>query len=109
MNNKTSYTYLDKYEIDGDYVIAYKSCRSDWYSKRNFKYKYEVGKEYTSHCDCNINDPFSFGLSAGTKEHAVNYCKEKLLKVKNNIDDIGAVVISGHHIRCSKLYVMEEV
>ena len=106
---KNKRVYLDKYEIEGDYVIAYKSCRSDGYSKYNFQYKYEVGKEYTAHCDCNVDNENSFGLSAGTKEHALSYCKEKLFKVKIHIDDIGAVVHNGEKIRCSKLCILEEV
>jgi hypothetical protein len=101
--------WLDKYEIEGDYVIAYKSCRNGGYSTYNFQHKYEVGKEYTAHCDCNVDDENSFGLSVGTKEYAFSYCKEKLLKVKIHIDDVGVIVRDGNHIRCSKLYVMEEV
>ena len=94
------------YEIvDNKYIIAYKSCRSDGYSAYNFQYKYEMGNEYTSHCDCTGAED-SFGLSAWTKEKAIQYCKEKLLKVKINIEDIGIVVHKGGKIRCRKLTVL---
>ena len=96
------------YEIvDNKYIIAYKSCRSDGYSKYNFQYKYEMGNEYTSHCDCTGAEN-SFGLSAWTKEKAIEYCKQKLLKVKINIEDIGIVVHEGGKIRCRKLTVLSE-
>ena len=99
---------LGLYEIvDDKYIIAYKSCRGNGYSKYNFQYKYEMGNEYTSHCDCTGAED-SFGLSAWTKEKAIEYCKEKLLKVKINIEDIGIVVHEGGKIRCRKLTVLSE-
>ena len=95
--------------IDDKYIIAYKSCRSDGYSQFNFQYLYEVGKSYESHCDCNVNNEDSFGLSAWTKEKAIEYCNEMLLKVKINISDIGAIVHDGGKIRSKKLTVIEIV
>jgi hypothetical protein len=56
--------------IDDTYIIAYKSTRSG-YSVFNWQYYYEVGKTYESHCDCNLNKENSFGLSAWTKEQAL--------------------------------------
>ncbi len=96
--------------IDNKYIIAYKSVRDDYCSvfARNH-YKYEIGKEYESHCDCNINNDNSFGLSAWTKEGALQYHnKGKLLKVQIAIKDIGAIV-QNNKIRCFKFKVLEEI
>ena len=98
------------YEVtDNKYIIAYKGIRSDNYSVFNFQYKYEIGKTYESHCDCNINDKNSFGLSAWNLKNAKIYCNEKILKVKIAIKDIGAIVRKENKIRCFKFEVMEEV
>jgi hypothetical protein len=99
------------YEIvDDKYIIAYKSTRSDGYSVYNFSYHYEVGKTYESHCDCNLLNGNSFGLSAWTKEKALEYfCHGKLFKVKIDIEDIGAIVHENNKIRCFKLEILEEV
>ena len=101
-----------KYKVskDNKYIIAYKSIRSDNYSVFNFQYKYEIGKTYESTCDCNIDNENSFGLSAWTKEEALEYHSTgKLIKVKINIEDIGAIVHDNSKIRCFKLEVLEEV
>ena len=97
------------YEIINGEIIAYKSCRSNGYSKYNFQYKYEVGKEYESHADYNIDNENSFGLSAWTKEKALKYCKEKLFKVAIKPEDIACVVQDGNKIRASKLRIIEEI
>jgi hypothetical protein len=97
------------YEIEGDYVIAFKSCRSDGYSKFNFQYHYEVGGSYESHADFNPSNENSFGLSAWTREGALGYCNEKLFKVKIHINDIACLVHNNHKIRCKKLTVIEEM
>jgi hypothetical protein len=100
------------YEIvDNKYIIAYKSVRKDNRSVYfPAKYKYEVGKEYTSNCNYNINKENSFGLSAWTKEEALGYySKGKLLKVKIAIKDIGAIVYDLNKIRCTKFEILEEV
>ena len=100
---------ISTYEIiDDDYIIAYKSVRDDYYSVYNFQYFYQVGKTYESHCDCSSEEN-SFGLSAWTKEEAINYHKGRLLKVKINIEDIGRIVHDNHKIRCSKMQIVEEV
>ena len=97
------------YEIVDDSIIAYKSVRSDNYSIYNFQYLYEVGKIYESHCDC-TNEENSFGLSAWTKEDALEYHnKGKLLKVKIKIEDIGRIVHNNGKIRCFRFEVLEEV
>lgn len=102
------YTY---YEIINDqYIIAYKSVKSDYRSvaKPNF-YLYEVGKTYTSHCNCNIDYDNSFGLSAWNKNKALDYHnKGKLLKVKIDIKDIGAIT-KENKIRCFKLTVLDDI
>jgi phosphoribosylanthranilate isomerase len=96
-----------KYKIiDNDYIVAYKSCRANGYSKYNFQYKYEVGKTYESHCDCNVSYESSFGLSAWTEKEALRYCDEKLFKVKIAIEDIG-VVLYNQKIRCFKQQIIE--
>ena len=95
--------------IDNKYIIAYKGIRSDNYSKYNFQYLYEIGKEYESNCDCNVNDDFSFGLSAWTLENAKKYCDEKIIKVQIAIKDLGAIVHDGNKLRCFKFKVLEEV
>jgi len=95
--------------VDNEYIIAYKSCRDNGYSKYNFQYRYEVGKTYESHCDCNLGYENSFGLSAWTREGALEYCKEKLFKVRVNVEDIGAIVHNNNKVRCFKLTILEEV
>jgi hypothetical protein len=97
------------YEMDGDYVIAYKGIRRDNYSQYSFRYKYEVGNTYESHCDCNIDVENSFGLNAGTLERAKDYCDEKIIKVRIHISDIGALVHHSNKLRCYKFEVLEEV
>jgi len=97
------------YEVQGDYIIAYKSVRDCGHSVFNWQYFYEVGKTYTSHCDCNLKNENSFGLSAWTREGALDYHKGKLLKVKIPIEKIGAIVHDNQKIRCFELEVLEEV
>jgi len=100
---------LDKvYKLVGNkYIIAYKSTRLDGYSVFNFQYKYEVGKTYKSHCDCNIDNENSFGLSAWTKEKAIEYHKGSLYKVRINIEDIGCFVHNNGKIRAKKITILE--
>ncbi|MFW9879537.1 MAG: hypothetical protein ACFFG0_41200, partial [Candidatus Thorarchaeota archaeon] len=98
------------YEIKDGKVIAYKSCRSDGYSCFNFQYKYEIGNEYGSHADYNADNDNSFGLSAWTREKALEYySRGKLFKVLIDIKDIACVVQKGNKIRCSKLKILEEM
>jgi hypothetical protein len=97
------------YEIVNGEVIAYKSCRSDGYSTYNFQYKYEVDKEYESHADCNINNDASFGLSAWTKENAIEHCNEKLFKVAIKLEDIAAIVQDNNKIRARKIRIIKEI
>ena len=99
-----------EYEIIGDKVIAYKSCRSDGYSAFNFQYHYETGKEYESHANSNIDDYNSFGLSAWTKDGALDYNSSgKLFKVEIDLEDIAAIVHGGNKIRASKIKILEEI
>jgi hypothetical protein len=93
--------------VDNKYIIAYKGIRRDNYSKFNFQYKYEVGKIYESHCDCNINNENSFGLSAWNLKNAKIYCDEKIIKVKIEISDVGAIVKYENKIRCFKFEVVK--
>jgi len=95
--------------LDDNYIIAYKSVREGYYSVYNFQYKYEVGKTYTSHCDCNLDKENSFGLSAWTREGALDYYnKGRLLKVKIPIEKVGAIVWNNNKIRCFELEVIGE-
>ena len=98
-----------KYEIINDKVIAYKSCRSDGYSAFNFQYYYEVGNEYESHADYNSDNENSFGLSAWTKEKAIEYYKGKLFRVEIGLEDIACIVHDGNKIRASRLRVVNNV
>jgi len=95
------------YEIDGEYIIAYKGVRSDNYSKFNFQYKYEVGETYSCHADFNLSNENSFGLSAWTLEKAREYCNQKILKVKIHASDLAAVVHKGGKLRCQKFLVIK--
>ena len=97
------------YELDGDYVIAYKGIRSDGYSKYNFQYHYELGGIYEAHADQNLGHEGSFGLSAWTEKKAREYCDEKLVKVKIHLDDVAALVHNGGKIRCTRFEVIEEL
>ena len=98
-----------KYEVINDkYIIAYKSVKRNYSSVYKQGFLYEIGKTYTSHCDCNLSNENSFGLSAWTKKDALKYHnKGKLLKVKIMIKDIGAIVHNNGKIRCKKLQVIE--
>ena len=91
------------------FILAYKGVRKNNYSAFNFQYRYEIGKTYTSNCDCNLLNGNSFGLSAWTLNEARKYCDEKILLVKIYIEDIGAIVHDGNKIRCFKLTVVKEV
>jgi hypothetical protein len=96
--------------IDNEYIIAYKTTRSDGRSVFGPKYFYETGKTYESNCDHNVYVENSFGLSAWTKEKALEYYnKGKLFKVKINIEDIGAIVIDKEKIRAKKITILEEI
>ena len=98
------------YSIEDGMIIAYKSVRSDGYSVYDFNYHYEVGKEYKAHCDYNIDEEDSFGLSAWTLKGARSYYdKGKIFKVGIPIEHLGAVVHSGTKLRASKIVILEEV
>ena len=100
---------LDHYEMDGDYIIAYKTTRKNGYSKYNFQYRYEVGKEYEAHCDFNSDEEASFGLSAWTRENALRYySRGDLYEVRIHIDD-AVKVYNYHKIRCSKFKVVKKL
>jgi len=98
------------YEIDGDYVIAYKSTKWDGSSayKPTF-YIYEVDGIYESNADYNCLHENSHGLSAWTKEKAYEYNNQKLFKIKVHKDDLSACVHNGGKLRCSKIEIIEHV
>ena len=99
------------YEIDGDYIIAYKSVKTNGDSVyASSLYNYQIGNTYESNADFDIGEENSFGLSAWTKEKAKDYYSEgKILKVKIYKEDIAALVQNENKIRCTKLTVIEEV
>jgi hypothetical protein len=97
------------YEIDNDWVIAYKGIRSNNYSRYNFQYKYELGNTYQSHADHNLDNENSFGLSAWTEEKAREYCDEKIVKVKIHLDHVAALVHNGYKLRCTQFEIIEEL
>jgi hypothetical protein len=101
--------YKIKQDEGGKYILAYKGIRRDNYSKFNLQYKYEIGQEYESHCDCNFDNYNSFGLSAWTLNMSKSYCSEKTILVKIYLKDIGAIVHDGGKIRCFKFKVMKEL
>jgi len=118
---KNNWLYTDKetkrkaikdcglYEMDNDWVIAYKGIRSNGYSKFNFQYKYEPGNTYYCHADHNLNNENSFGLSAWTEEKAREYCNEKIVKVRIHLDHVAALVHDCHKIRCEQFEIIEEL
>jgi hypothetical protein len=97
------------YELDNDWVIAYKGIRSNGYSKYNFQYKYELGSTYQCHADHNLDNENSFGLSAWTEEKAREYCNEKIVKVRVHLDHVAALVHDCHKIRCEQFEIIEEL
>jgi hypothetical protein len=92
--------------VDDDHIIGYKGIGSDRYSNYNFQYQYLKGETYESHCD-HTNDENSFGFSIRTKEKAIEWCDELLVKVKVNINDIGRVFPVEGRIRCSKMTILD--
>jgi len=104
--------HTDYEVVDDQYIIVYKSVELNGDSVYNHKFKYKVGKTYEDfHCDCNNNNENSFGLSAWSKEGALNYYSEgKLLEVKINIEDIGCIIPKNNNkIRCWKLTILKEI
>jgi hypothetical protein len=98
------------YELEEDYIIAYKAVRKDNYSVYNFQYQYEIGKEYTAHADYNPENKDSFGLSVWTYESAKKYFnKGKILKVKIHLNDVAVLEHDGHKLRCTKIIIIDEV
>lgn len=98
------------YEIDGDYIIAYKSTKKGGVSTFNSAYKYQVGGVYESLCDCDTYYHNSFGLSAWTENGALEHFPYgELYKVKIHIDDVGALVDNLNKIRCFKLEILERI
>lgn len=98
-----------KYELEGDYIIAYKGVLKNGTSAYDSFYKYEVGGVCESNCDTDENDSNSFGLSAWTLEMAKGYFDERIFKVRIHLDDLGVMVRSFYKLRAFKLEILEEV
>ena len=91
-------------------IIAYKTVRKNGYSVFTFRYKYEVGKEYESNADFNIDNRDSFGLSAWTKTKALDYHSYgKLFKVGIKPEDLACVIKDENKLRATKIKILEEV
>ena len=89
--------------------MAYKAVRKDGSSVFNRHFTYAPNQTYEAHCDCNLDEENSFGLSAWAKPKAKKYYPGgKILKVKIAIKDIGAIVHKNQKIRCRKLTVLQE-
>lgn len=101
------------YEIEGDYVLAYKSIRKNGYSKFNFQYKYEVGLYYTSKADYNTLNNASYGFSSWTLKYVLeNYyysSSNKIVKVKIHKSELAALVHNDNKIRSTAFYVIKEI
>ncbi len=97
--------------VDNDKaIIAYKSVREDGHSVFNFQYHYEVGGVYESHCDMNLSNKNSFGLSSWTLKKAKSYYGQgKIFKVKILIKDIGAIVHDNQKIRSTRIEILREM
>ena len=109
IKKETPYEILE--DKNGKYIVAYKTTKKGGISVFKSGHKYEVGKIYESNCDCNLNINNSFGLSAWTKEKALEYySKGELYKVKIYIRDIGAILKDNNmKIRCFKQQFLERV
>ena len=105
--------YCDKQKLEYDeskeVLYAYKSVRDDMYSVLNFSVKYQLGEKVkVDMCDCS-NSENSYGLSAWTKEKALEYYNRgKLFKAKINFSEVGYLREDGK-IRCWALTPVEEV
>jgi hypothetical protein len=98
-----------EYDAKNKTLYAFKTIRNDWYSNFNFSVKYKLNQEArVDMCDC-TNSENSFGLSAWTKNKALEYYdKGKLLKVAVKFDDVGFLRKDGK-IRCWGLTPVAEV
>ncbi len=97
----------DGYEVKDGYVYGYKAIRHDRYSTFNFQYRYEVGQTYESHCDHNLLEENSFGLSVWTEDKARDfYDRGIIIKVRFKIEDLGAVVHNGNKLRVKRLEIL---
>lgn len=94
------------YECYDDHFIAYKGVRKDQYSVCNFQYQYLKGETYFCHAD-HTDTENSFGLSAGTKEKAKEYCDELIIPVKIYYGDVARIFPSNGKIRCKQLTVLD--
>lgn len=98
------------YEMEGDYILAYKTTRRDGYSCYKFSHHYAVDGICTSNADFNCDENNSFGLGSWTKERALEYSPYgRLFKVKIHLDDLAALAHDGGKLRAEKLTVLEEV
>ncbi len=101
---ETDYELVD----DDNAIIAYKAVHKDGHSVYNFQYHYVIGGIYEAHCDMNIDNQNSFGLSSWTLEKAKDYySRGKIFKVKILIKDIGAIVHSNQKIRSTRIEILD--
>ena len=95
-------------KVSGDHLIAYKAVRKEGnYSLFSFHNQYKKGI-YTAHCDCNISNHRSNGLSAFFKKADALSAYDldvKVIRVKISLEDIGAI-IKPKILRTSRLEVL---
>ena len=111
---KQHISQIGLYEIEDDYITAYKSVRMNNSSWCDASLIYEIGKDYLTFCDYNNDNKRGPGFSAWTIDGAQNYPSPTLnnrniLKVKIHLDDLGACVHNGHKLRCKKLTVIDKI
>ena len=103
--------YNVEQDNSGYYVSAYKSTLKGGRSWYKLSMSYEVGNTYTSHCNCNSDDLASHGLSAWTKENALDFHSSgDLYRVKIYLEDLGCIINDDNFkIRCFKQTFMEKI
>ena len=103
---KTAVKSTGLYECHDNFFYAYKGVRKDRYSRYNFQYRYLPGETYECFADGSPAEN-SFGLSVWTKEKAMEYCDELVIKCKIYYKDVARIVHDGGKIRCSKFTVLD--
>jgi len=98
---------LNAYEIKGNKIIAYIYTMENGNSI--FKPTLHVGKIYTSNANYNDLDDDGHGLSACTKEEALNYYDVgKLFEVEININNV-ACLTKKNKLRCTEIKIINEI
>jgi len=100
---------LNAYEIKGNKIIAYKSTMKNGNSIFKPTLHYEVRKIYTSNANYNDLDNDGHGLSAWTKQGALEYWDNgNLYKVEIDINDV-ACITKNKKLRCTEIKIINEI